>query len=109
MKATILIACALMLFGTGCTAAFTGEWLEEGVRAPDGKTISPTGDRRVAFSFDPVSGVRYGRYNERVGVGDDVSTGSGAFFVCDGCNKAQVGSVRAKVDGDRMSAGITGG
>jgi hypothetical protein len=110
MRLVIVIVSMLALTAAGgCTAGFTGEWLEEGVSGPDGRQISPTGDRRVALSFDPVSGVRYGRYNERVGVVDNVSSASGEYFVFDGWNKAQFGSLIARVDGDRMSAAITGG
>src|SRR4051812_37275996 len=108
MKATILLAGVLMLCG-GCTAGFNGEWGEKGVSGPYGKDISPTGDRRMALSFDPISGVRYGRMNETAGVVDNSSVASGQYFVFDGWNKAQFGSMLATVNGDRMIAGITGG
>jgi hypothetical protein len=99
----------LAFLGTGCTAAFTGEWVEQGVPGPNGTMISPTGERRLALSFDPVSGVRYGRYNEEVGAVDNITVQSGQFFVLDGWNKAQFGSMVAKSDGEHMQAGITGG
>jgi hypothetical protein len=107
MRSALLIS--LMLLSGGCTANFTGEWVEQGVPGPDGKMISPTGERRMALSFDPVSGVRYGRYNEEVGAVDNVTVQSGEYFVLDGWNKAQFGSMVAKADGEHMQAGITGG
>jgi len=108
MLKALFLASFLCICG-GCTAAFTGEWVEDGTAGPNGKTISPTGERRMALSFDPVSGVRYGRYNEDVGVVDNVTVQSGEYFVMDGWNKGQFGSMIAKVDGEHMQAGITGG
>jgi len=108
MWKSMLLGVLMFLVG-GCTAAFTGEWVEQGVPGPAGKMISPTGERRMALSFDPVSGVRYGRFNDDVGVVDNVTVQSGEYFVFDGWNKAQFGSMVAKVDGDHMQAGITGG
>jgi hypothetical protein len=97
------------LLATGCTANFTGEWLEQGVPGPSGNAISPTGERRLALSFDPLSGVRYGRYNEQVHVVDNVSVQSDQYFVFDDWKAAQFGSMVARVEGDTMHAGITGG
>ncbi len=109
MRSLSLVAVGFLLLAGGCTANFTGEWVEDGVPGPNGKMISPTGERRMALSFDPVSGVRYGRYNEEVGVVDNVTVQSGEYFVLDGWNKAQFGSMVAKSNGEHLEAGITGG
>ena len=109
MRSMLLAACGMFLLVGGCTAGFTGEWLEQGAPGPNGATISPTGERRMALSFDPVSGMRFGRFNESVKVVDDVSVQSDSYFVFDGWHAAQFGSMVARVEGDQMTAGITGG
>ena len=104
-----LFGICVALLCTGCTAGFTGEWVEQGVPGPNGSMISATGERRMALSFDPVSGMRYGRMNETANVVDNVSLRSDEYFVMDGWRTAQFGSMVATVDGDHMTAGITGG
>ena len=108
MKATLFAATLLMLFSTGCTANFTGQWLEEGVRNPDGALVSVTGERRMALDFDPVSGVRVGRYSETIGAVDNTTVQSDQYFVLDGWSKAQFGSMLAKVEGGQMTAMVAG-
>ena len=103
------IAISLLSFLGGCTANFTGEWVEKGVTGPNGTQMSPSGERRMALSFDPISGVRYGRIDEAAQVVDNVSVRSGEYFVYDGWNKAEFGSMVATVNGDQMVAGVTGG
>ena len=99
----------VLLATSGCTAGFTGEWVEQGVPGPNGTPISATGERRMALSFDPVSGMRYGRLNETAGKVDNISVQSDQYFVFDGWRSAEFGSMIATVDGDHMTAGITGG
>src|SRR4051794_17573516 len=109
MRLVLLALSCITLFLGGCTAGFTGEWVEQGVPGPNGTPISATGERRLALSFDPISGMRYGRVNESVGVVDNNSVRSDQYFVYDGWSKAQFGSMIAKVSGDEMEAGISGG
>ena len=102
----LLTLCGLM---TGCTANFNGQWLEEPVAGPNGQVLSATGERRIAMEFDPISGMRWGRYDERIGVVDSGTVQSSHYYVLDGWTQAQFGSINAKVEGDHMTAGILGG
>src|SRR6476660_5527652 len=108
MRSMVLFICAMPLLAAGCTANFCGEWLEDGVKAPDGKIESVTGERRLALDFDPVSGMRHGRYDEQRGVVDNGTEQTDHYFVHDAWNKAQFGSMIARVDGEVMHAGIMG-
>jgi hypothetical protein len=108
MRLMFLICGGLMLIG-GCTSNFSGQWLEEGVPGPNGQLVSATGEKRIALEFDPVSGMRWGRFDERTGQVDNGSWQSDNYYVLDGWTTAQFGSMNAKVEGDRMTAGIVDG
>src|SRR5580704_13875629 len=97
MRNMVLLMCGALLFAGGCTAGFAGEWVEKGVPGPSGKLVSPTGERRMALSFDPVSGMRHGRFDESRDVVDNGSVQSDEYFVYDGWSRAQFGSMVAKV------------
>jgi hypothetical protein len=101
--------CALILLSGGCTAGFTGQWLEDGVQSADGTTLSPTGEKRMALNFDPVSTVWVGRYSERGKVVDNGSVQSDQYSVYDGWSSAHFGSMIAHVNGDHMEANVGGG
>ena len=109
MRSILLFICAIPLLTTGCTANFCGQWLEEPVKAADGRISSNVGERRIALEFDAISGMRWGRYDEHIGIVDCGTVQSDSYVVFDGWNQAQFGSMNAKVEGDRMTCGIMGG
>jgi hypothetical protein len=105
----LVLICLLLPLLSGCTAGFAGQWLEDGVKTADGSTLSPTGEKRMALNFDPVSTVWFGRYSERGQVVDEGSVQSAQYFVHDGWHAAQFGSTIARVNGDHMDANVNGG
>jgi hypothetical protein len=110
MRSILLTLCgAFLMLSGGCTANFNGQWLEEPVPGPNGQTLSSTGERRIALEFDPISGMRWGRYDEKIGLVDCTTVRSSSYAVFDGWNTAQFGSMNAKVEGDHMTANILGG
>jgi hypothetical protein len=89
----------------GCNN-FSGEWLEvEPLRLAEDHT--PADDTyRVALQFDPVSTVRSGFFSERMGVVDDKSVQADTYFLFDGWQRAQFGTVIASLSGDRLTAQV---
>src|SRR4051812_2450027 len=87
-------------FFTGCASKFDGEWVEDRVPGQGGSIIS--GEPRMAVSFEPPSLVRVGLIVEEVNVVDSKSVQQAGYFLFEGWDKAQFGSMVAKVEGDEM-------
>jgi hypothetical protein len=85
----------LILFATGCSTPFVGEWLEE---------AAPPGQKRMALKFEPPATVRYGSFNGIENVVDAQTEQSSEYFLYEGDHKAQFGSMIAHVEGDHLYA-----
>ena len=108
----LLMICALPLIcvATGCASSgFSGEWLEDPAKVgPNCSLDSPTNEHRLALKFAAPSTVWYGPYIDQIGVVDAKAVQSDSYFLFDGWDKAQFGSMKAKIDGDHMVATIDG-
>jgi hypothetical protein len=93
MRLTILSL--LIVLAGGCASQFDGEWVEE--------TPIP-GERPMALKFEPPATIRYGSYNSVEHVVDALSEQSNEYFLFDGNQKAQFGSMIAHVEGDHLFA-----
>ena len=98
----------LLLLVVGCAARFDGEWVE--TRTPGHGQSVTSGEPRMAISFCPPSLVRVGLVVEKMDVVDANSVQEAGYFLFDGWEKAQLGSMVAKVDGKNdMVTVISGG
>jgi hypothetical protein len=106
----ILTSCPLLLLlaATGCGSHFAGEWVEEGSFDQDGVFHAATGERRLAFRFEPPATVRYGALINRAGVVDHQSVQSDTYLTMQNRRVAEFGSVIARVDRGRLIATIAG-
>src|SRR5262245_7679784 len=103
MRVTVLGLLMTALLSGGCNT-FSGEWLE--VEGTIAEPVPPDDTYRVALQFDPVSTVRSGLFSERMGVVDDKSVQADTYFLFDGWQRAQFGTVIATMHGDRLTAQI---
>lgn len=104
---TLALPCVLLLLlATGCTR-FGGEWLEEGIVRPDGQ-FEPTQGRKTALRFDWPSQMRYGSYHDRAGVVDASTVQYDTYWTMQWDRVAQAGQVTARVEGERLTAVVSG-
>jgi hypothetical protein len=104
MRSTLLLM-AMGLLACGCNT-FSGEWLEVNQEKFGGPAMTDDDTHRIALQFDPVSTVRSGFYSERMGMVDDTSVQADTYFLLDGWQRAQFGTVIAVMHGDRLTAQI---
>jgi|ERR1700733_1715876 len=91
----LAILSTLILLAGGCASQFDGEWVEEN---------PSTGLRPMALKFEPPATIRYGSYNSLEHAVDALSEQSSEYFLFDGNQKAQFGSMIAHVEGDHLYA-----
>lgn len=101
--ALLVFFTSLLLIMTGCSSAFHGEWLEDGVAQPDG-SITPlaANHRKMALKFDMPWTVRYGDYVDTMNVVDGESVQSKEYYTCDGGDTAEFGAMIARREGNRL-------
>jgi hypothetical protein len=105
MRPTVFSLLTMCLLACGCNN-FSGEWLELPREKTPDDALTEDDTYRVALQFDPVSTVRSGFFSERMGVVDDKSVQADTYFLFDGWQRAQFGTVIATMHGDRLTAQI---
>ena len=105
MNTRLFALLSMCLLAGGCNT-FRGEWLETERESFDKVALTDDDTHRIALQFDPVSTVRSGFYSERMGVVDDKSVQADTYFLFDGWQRAQFGTVIATMRGDRLTAQI---
>jgi len=100
---SLMVLCLMCLTAGGCASKFTGEWLEEGRRTPDGEWKSSEGaPRLLALQFGPLSSVRVGAYLVQAQVVDEETVQPGQYMVFADPNKAQFGAMMAHLEDDHL-------